>query len=147
MKKLIPILLSFILVSCASPIPVKLHNEADGKPVAGALLQRNRKPNWFESIANPVGASYHQYWTVESVVTDKDGQAKFKRMAKDDEYYVVIADRITVRAQLGGHSITLWPGEHIFPEYLYHIRPEEQWKYSVSKPWFNVDQQKTQIKP
>ena len=147
MKKVIPISLAFMLASCVSPVSVELHNEADGKPVAGALLQRNRKPNWFARAVNPVGAFYHRYWTVESVVTDKDGQAEFKRIAEDDEYYVVIADRTTVRAQLGGHSVTLRPCEEFYSEYLYHIRPQEQWTYSVSKPWFNVDQQKAQAEP
>ena len=148
MKPLFTLCLATILFAgCATPVAVTLHNATDGKPIADALVQRNRKPNWCERLINPVGAFYHEYWTVETVVTDEKGRATIKRIKAEDEYDVVVDQQIPVTATFGDNVITLQPCEAALPAYHYRIRPHDGWAYFVQKPWFNVEHQKAQCKP
>ncbi len=131
---------AFLLVAgCQPPVQVTLHDATDGKPVAGALVERNRKPNLVERTINPIGAFYHPYWTAQSVVTDKEGRAFLKRIRPDDRYHVVTTDPVPVRAVFGDQAITLRPGKKSFDRYLYVIRPQHSWQYTVSEPWFDAD--------
>lgn len=124
MHRLSILSLIIVMTGCSSSsVTIGVKDKESGKPLEGIRVERWRPVSLTEKIVNPIGATYHTERLAETILTDTNGQASFRKTGPRDNFAVYSKDARTLLVTAWGKEVSLAPETN---------QPSAQkWGYSV----------------
>jgi len=113
-----------LLTGCSDSITVRVVDQASGRPIAGALVHRDRPASRFQKIVNPIGTTYHPLTTAESRWTDTKGLCVMTKLEQTDVLRIFVATNAPLTVTVGDRTLSLSPGTNAATSLVYSVWQE-----------------------
>jgi hypothetical protein len=84
-------------------------DKKSGMPREGIRVERYQRVSGVEKIVNPIGSTYHPYSLAESILTNTNGQATFRKSGSRDSFQIYPGDARPILVSAWGKELALSP--------------------------------------